>query len=84
MFVINAFDESAFDAAPDMSNWVTSGNAMSTLAGKGTSVAAPAGSAWSMYTDWESDDSKQWETFLSLELPDWLAANKGLAPGGHG
>lgn len=84
MFVINAFDESAFDAAPDMSNWVTSGNAMSTLAGKGISVAAPAGSAWSMYTDWESDGSKQWETFLSLELPDWLAANKGLAPGGHG
>lgn len=74
----------AFNAAPDVSNWVTAGNAMNTLAGKGISVVAPAGGAWSMYTNWEADGSKQWETFLSAELPDWLAANKGLAPGGHG
>jgi len=74
----------AFNAAPDVSNWVTAGNAMSTFAGKGISVAAPASGAWSLYTDWEQDGSRQWETFLSSELPDWLAANKGLAPGGHG
>jgi len=74
----------AFNAAPDTSNWVTAGNAMSTLAGTGLSVAAPAGGAWSMYTNWEADGSKQWDTFLSQELPDWLAANKGLAPSGHG
>jgi S-formylglutathione hydrolase FrmB len=73
----------AFNAAPDVSNWVTAGNAMNTLAGKGISVAAPAGGAFSMYANWEQDGSKQWETFLSSELPDWLAANKGLAPGGH-
>ncbi len=47
-------------------------------------MAAPAGGAWSLYTNWEQDGSKQWETFLSAELPDWLAANKGLAPAGHG
>ncbi|BBX75508.1 esterase family protein [Mycobacterium shinjukuense] len=74
----------ACDAAPDVSNWVTAGNAMNTLAGKGISVVAPAGGAYSMYTNWEQDGSKQWDTFLSSELPDWLAANKGLAPGGHG
>jgi S-formylglutathione hydrolase FrmB len=51
-----------FDAAPDVSNWVTAGNAMNTLAGKGISVVAPAGGAWSMYTNWEQDGSKQWET----------------------
>jgi len=73
-----------FDAAPDVSNWVTVGNGMNTLAGKGLSVVAPAGGAYSMYTNWESDGSKQWDTFLSAELPNWLAANKGLAPGGHG
>jgi S-formylglutathione hydrolase FrmB len=73
----------AFNAGPDVSNWVTAGNAMNTLAGKGISVAAPAGGAFSMYTNWEQDGSKQWETFLSTELPDWLAANRGLAPGGH-
>src|SRR4051812_3871729 len=59
----------AFNAAPDVSNWVTAGNAMNTLAGRGISVAAPAGGAWSMYTDWEADGSKQWDTFLSQELP---------------
>ncbi|MDT5297696.1 MAG: hypothetical protein QOG79_938 [Mycobacterium sp.] len=74
----------AFNAAPDVSNWVTAGNAMNTFAGKGVSVAAPAGGAWSLYTNWEQDGSMQWESFLSSELPDWLAANKGLAPGGHG
>jgi S-formylglutathione hydrolase FrmB len=74
----------AFNAAPDVSNWVTAGNAMNTLAGKGISVAAPAGGAYSMYTDWEQDGSKQWDTFLSSELPNWLASNKGLAAGGHG
>lgn len=73
----------AFNAAPDVSNWVTAGNAMNTMAGKGVSVVAPAGGAFSLYTNWEQDGSKQWETFLSNELPNWLAANKGLAPGGH-
>lgn len=72
-----------FNAAPDVSNWVTAGNAMNTLAGKGISVVAPAGGAYSMYTNWEQDGSKQWDTFLSSELPNWLAANRGLAPGGH-
>jgi S-formylglutathione hydrolase FrmB len=74
----------AFNAAPDVSNWVTAGNAMNTLGGRGVSVVAPAGGAYTMYTDWEQDGSRQWDTFLSHELPDWLAANRGLAPGGHG
>ena len=73
----------AFNAGPDVSSWVTAGNAMNTLADKGISVAAPAGGAYSLYTDWEVDGSKKWDTFLSQELPDWLAVNKGLAPGGH-
>jgi hypothetical protein len=71
----------AFDAAPDVSNWVTAGNAMNMLAGKGISVVAPASGAYSMYADWEQDASRQWETFLSSELPDgwplirvWLPA----------
>jgi S-formylglutathione hydrolase FrmB len=73
----------AFNAAPDVSNWVTAGNVLNTLAGKGISAVAPAGGAFSMYTNWEQDSGKQWDTFLSTELPDWLAANKGLSPGGH-
>jgi S-formylglutathione hydrolase FrmB len=73
----------AFNAGDTVSNWVTAGNAMNALGGKGISVVAPAGGAYSLYTDWEQDGSKQWETFLSNELPNWLSANKGLAPGGH-
>ncbi|UXA11467.1 esterase family protein [Mycobacterium sp. SMC-8] len=74
----------AFNANPDVSNWVTAGDAMNVLGGRGVSVVAPAGGAYSMYANWEQDGSKQWETFLASELPDWLVANKGLAPGGHG
>ncbi|BBZ31248.1 hypothetical protein MMAD_55430 (plasmid) [Mycolicibacterium madagascariense] len=73
----------AFNAAPDVSNWVTAGHALSSLAGKGVSIVAPAGGAYSLYTDWEGDGGKQWETFLTSELPDWLTANKGLAPHGN-
>jgi S-formylglutathione hydrolase FrmB len=73
----------AFNAGPDVSNWVTAGNAMNTLAGSGLSVAAPAGGAYSLYTNWERNGSKQWETFLADELPNWLAANKGVAPNGN-
>lgn len=73
----------AFNAGPETSNWIGAG-AFNTLAGKGISAVAPAGGAWSLYTNWEQDSGKQWETFLADELPNWLAANKGLAPGGHG
>jgi S-formylglutathione hydrolase FrmB len=73
----------AFNAGDTVSNWVTAGNAMNTLAGKGISVIAPASGAYSLYTNWEQDGSRQWETFLANELPNWLAANKGLAPSGH-
>ncbi|MFN8071571.1 MAG: alpha/beta hydrolase family protein [Mycobacterium sp.] len=73
----------AFNAGPDVSNWVTAGNAMNTLSGSGLSVAAPAGGAYSLYTNWERNGSKQWETFLADELPNWLAANKGVAPNGN-
>ena len=48
------------------------------------SVAAPASGAWRVYADWEQEGSRQWETFLSRELPDDLAASNGLAAGGHG
>src|SRR5262245_60110322 len=39
----------AFNAGLDVSNWVTAGNAMGTLAAKGVSVVAPAGGPFSLY-----------------------------------
>ena len=59
----------AFNGGPGVSNWIGAG-AFNTLAGKGVSVAAPAGGAWSMYTNWEADGTKQWDTFLADELPN--------------
>lgn len=47
-----------------VSDWVTAGNAMNKIAGKGISVVAPAGGAYSLYTNWEQDGSKQWEPFV--------------------
>ena len=38
----------AFDAGPDVSNWVTVGDGMNKFAGQGISVAAPAGGAYSI------------------------------------
>ncbi|SHY53093.1 putative esterase [Mycobacteroides abscessus subsp. bolletii] len=74
----------AFNAGSEVNNWTTAGGAANTLAGKGISVVAPAGGAYSLYTDWEQDGSRQWETFLSSELPNWLAANRGVSPSGNG
>jgi S-formylglutathione hydrolase FrmB len=39
----------AFNAGESVSNWVSSGNAMNALAGKGISAVAPAGGASSFY-----------------------------------
>jgi S-formylglutathione hydrolase FrmB len=61
----------AFDAAPKVSNWVTSGHAMQTLADRGISVVAPAGAAYSMYTDWEQDGSRQW-TSSQVFVACWI------------
>ncbi len=42
------------------------------------SVVCIAGGAYSMYTNWEQDGSKQWDTFCPLSCR-LLAANR-LAP----
>jgi S-formylglutathione hydrolase FrmB len=72
----------AFNAAPDVSNWVTAGNAMNTLAARHL-VAAPAGGAGACTPTGS-------RTAPSSGRPSWpraaqlAGANKGLAPGGHG
>ena len=71
----------AFNAAPDVSNWATAGNGFNTLAGKGISVVAPAGGAYSMYTNWEQDGSKQWDTFLVAGVAELAGRQQGPGPG---
>ena len=72
----------AFNAADPVSNWVTAGHAMSSLAGKGMSVAAPAGGAWSLYTNWEQDGSRQWKRFWPVNYLIGWSRTRALHPVG--
>ena len=56
----------------------------------GLSVVMPVGGQSSFYTDWyrpatgrAGTVTYKWETFLTSELPAWLAANRGLDPVGN-
>src|SRR6478609_7747925 len=59
--------------------------------GSGVWVVMPVGGQSSFYTDWYSPSSfnnqsytYRWETFLTQELPAWLATNKQVSPTGNG
>jgi diacylglycerol O-acyltransferase/trehalose O-mycolyltransferase len=54
------------------------------------SIVMPVGGQSSFYSDWEGPacgnsgcQTYKWETFLTSELPQWLAANKGVSTGGN-
>jgi diacylglycerol O-acyltransferase/trehalose O-mycolyltransferase len=56
----------------------------------GLSVVMPVGGQSSFYTDWYRPArgragavTYKWETFLTRELPAWLAAHKGVSPTGN-
>ncbi len=56
----------------------------------GLSMVMPVGGQSSFYTDWYRPacgaagcSTYKWETFLTQELPAWLAANKGVEPLGN-
>ena len=56
----------------------------------GLSVIMPVGGQSSFYSDWYKPacgkagcSTYKWETFLTQELPAWMAANKGLDPLGN-
>jgi len=57
----------------------------------GVAAVMPVGGQSSFYTDWYSPSSfnnqgytYKWETFLTQELPAWLAANKQVSMTGNG
>ena len=56
----------------------------------GLSIVMPVGGQSSFYTDWyrpatgrAGTVTYKWETFLTNELPAWLAANRGIDPIGN-
>jgi diacylglycerol O-acyltransferase/trehalose O-mycolyltransferase len=78
-------------AQDDYSGWDINTAAFEWFHDSGVAVVMPVGGQSSFYTDWYSPSSfnnqsytYRWETFLSQELPTWLAANKQVSPTGNG
>ncbi len=74
-------------ARDDNSGWDIETPAFETYYQSGLSVVMPVGGMSSFYTNWQSPAvgngstyNYQWETFLTSELPAYLAANKGISP----
>ena len=77
-------------ARDDRNGWDIETGAFSWFAGSGLSVVMPVGGMSSFYTDWYRPavgngrtQTYNWETFLTSELPGYLAANKGVSATGN-
>jgi len=77
-------------AQDDRNGWDINTGAFQWFDGSGLSVVMPVGGMSSFYTDWYrpavgngTTQTYKWETFLTSELPAWLAANKGVSPSGN-
>jgi diacylglycerol O-acyltransferase/trehalose O-mycolyltransferase len=78
-------------AQDDFNGWDVNTAAFEWFFESGISVVMPVGGQSSFYSDWYSPSSfnnqpytYKWETFLTNELPQWLAANKGVSATGNG
>lgn len=76
-------------AQDDFSGWDINTAAFEWYHGSGLSVIMPVGGQSSFYVDWyrpakgkNGTWTYRWETFLTQELPAWLAASKGVSPTG--
>src|SRR5215218_1462218 len=77
-------------AQDDFNGWDINTAAFEWFFDSGVAVVMPVGGQSSFYTDWYSPSSfnnqtytYKWETFLTAELPQWLAANKQVSPTGN-
>ena len=78
-------------AQDDFNGWDINTAAFEWFFESGISVVMPVGGQSSFYSDWYSPSSfnnqpytYKWETFLTNELPQWLAANKQVSATGNG
>ena len=78
-------------ARDDYNGWDIETQAFEWFHDSGVAVVMPVGGQSSFYTDWYSPSSfnnqgytYKWETFLTQELPTWLAANKRVSTTGNG
>jgi len=77
-------------AQDDRNGWDINTGAFQWFDGSGLSVVMLVGRISSFYTDWYrpavgngTTQTYKWETFLTSELPAWLAANKGVSASGN-
>jgi diacylglycerol O-acyltransferase / trehalose O-mycolyltransferase len=77
-------------AQDDYNGWDINTPAFEWLYGSGLSTIMPVGGQSSFYADWYQPSqgngqnyTYKWETFLTQELPTWLAANRGVSPSGN-
>jgi diacylglycerol O-acyltransferase / trehalose O-mycolyltransferase len=77
-------------AQDDFNGWDINTPAFEWYYGSGLSVVMPVGGQSSFYSDWYKPATNKgptqtykWETFLTSELPAYLAANKSVKPTGN-
>src|ERR1700759_2510938 len=77
-------------AQDDNNGWDSNTNAFEDFYESGVSVVMPVGGMSSFYTNWNgpavgngTTQTYNWETFLTSELPAYLAANKGISTSGN-
>lgn len=77
-------------AQEDFNGWDINTGAFEWFYQSGISVVMPVGGQSSFYSDWYAPAkgthgtvTYKWETFLTRELPTWLAANRGQDPRGN-
>jgi diacylglycerol O-acyltransferase/trehalose O-mycolyltransferase len=77
-------------ARDDLNGWDIETQAFEWYYESGLSVVMPVGGMSSFYTDWYGPAvgnggtwTYKWETFLTQELPPWLASNRGISPSGN-
>jgi diacylglycerol O-acyltransferase/trehalose O-mycolyltransferase len=76
-------------AQDDFNGWDINTQAFEWYYQSGLSIVMPVGGQSSFYADWYSPacgkagcQTYKWETFLTSELPNWLAANRNVKPTG--
>jgi diacylglycerol O-acyltransferase/trehalose O-mycolyltransferase len=77
-------------AQDDYNGWDINTQAFEWFLDTPLSIVMPVGGQSSFYSDWYSPacgksgcQTYKWETFLTSELPQWLASNKGVATTGN-
>lgn len=68
----------------NVNGWVSAGGALQALANEDATLVFPAMDPFTWVQDWDGDQGKQFDTFMSQELPRYLQDNWGVPNGGRG